>query len=133
MKYVLMPVKADFIIDTTWLEIKANEKSLSTISVDVEFIFDNLINEKYQSININFSFVSKLEFNMLNFWKYNYELFDIVGDEIKLSSFYYVVNSPWDKKEYDPSGRFNLAHFILIGNDSYVELLANKEFTYEII
>jgi hypothetical protein len=65
---------------------------------------------------------------MMNFWEANYDNFEIIHESRIKPRFYYVLNSSWNKNEFDPLKRFDLVHFLLIGYDSYLELLANRHF-----
>lgn len=64
---------------------------------------------------------------MLNFWEHNYGDFEVSNNYTK-NGFFYVQNSTWNIKQYDPLNRLNLDHFLIVGYDSYLEVLANKEF-----
>jgi hypothetical protein len=135
MKYQLKPVDVDFAVRTTNLHFQVSERADLPVVIDVQPHASIISVEAatYQTAEITFSFLSKIEFTMLNFWESNYEDYEIIDEENIEPGFYQVLNSPWNKDEFDPLKRFNLVHFLLIGYDSYLELLANKDFITKIL
>jgi hypothetical protein len=138
MKYRLKPVEVDFAVRTTNLHFQVDERSDLPVVIDTQTraaIISTDIAEAsvYQTAEITFTFLAKLEFTMMNFSEYNYENYEIIGEDPIDIGFYHVLNSPWNKDDFDPLKRFNLVHFLLIGYDSYLELLANKNFTTKIL
>ena len=128
MKYILQPATSDFLVETTDLRFCVNERS--GLSLTVEVIKNNFEREDPSAVStleVVFPLFAKLEYTMMNFWEQNYNNFEINSDYIK-AGFFYVKNSNWNKIQYDPLNRFNLNHFLIVGYDSYLEILANENF-----
>jgi hypothetical protein len=138
MKYQLKPIEANFAVRTTNLHFQIDERSDLPVVVDIqtrEALISADVDEAtvYQTAEITFTFLAKLEFTMMNFWELNYENYEIIDEGHIEPGFYHVLNSPWNRDDFDPLKRFNLVHFILIGYDSYLELLANEDFSTKIL
>lgn len=105
-------------------------------------------------IEIHFQRVAELVCRTINFYKSNYDEFEIVmaddeeNEDEELTGFYRICNSPWleARKEiydpefykvinqqtleccnvaYDSNVRLNLKHYLVAGADGYFELLAS--------
>ena len=138
MKYQLRPVEVDFALRTTNLHFQVSERADLPVVVDIqtrEALISADVNETTvnRTAEIIFTSLAKLEFTMANFWEFNYEGYETIDKEQIEHGFYQVLNSPWNKDDFDPLKRFNLVHFLLIGYDSYLELLANKDFSTKIL
>lgn len=139
----LTPEKVNFEISTTDILVKYTERSVTSLEVDV-LDLENYINRKtYKSICFLFSTVAELKCCSLNFHEAFYDEYEISdlkegGDELEFwkengyhpdSGLYQIDKSEWlkeSKSKYDPQGNLALKHYLIIGNDSYVELLAQS-------
>lgn len=133
MKYHLTPVQTEFAVNTTNLSFAGSERNALRVLVDVQVVPEILASPngpapRYQAAELTFSTWAKLEITHLNFWEAQYDNFEVARAAAVEPGFYYVSNSAWDKTTYDPLHRFALVHFLLIGYDSYLEVLAAKEF-----
>ena len=133
MKYRLTPVTTEFAVQTITLSFTGSERSALRVLVDMQVVAERLASRHepesgYQAAEITFITWAKLEVTHLNFWEAQYDNIETVDAATVEAGFYYVSNSAWDKTMYDPLNRFDLAHFLLIGYDSYLEVLAAKDF-----
>ena len=136
----LIPEAVDFQISTTDMLVKYEERSGAHVAIDV-LRLEDCIQRKYTSIGILFNTVAELRCSSLNFYEafhggYNVLNVNKGGSDLDFwkengyhpnSGFYQVDESEWLRESvarYDPQSRFELKHFLIIGNDSYVELLA---------
>lgn len=137
---LLVSEEVDFRISTTDLEAVYTESNGVKIRVDVQKI-DDFKNGVYREVELNFLIVAELRCITLNFFDSNFGGFELqneVGDEIDFwecggidpnPRFYQVKNSDILNAKaniYDPKGRFNLKHYLVVGYDSYVEIIASK-------
>lgn len=128
MKYKLSIVRNKFIIDTTYMDLCASERQPLRISLNAK----HRKKDSYYQVNIIFKIFAKVEFTHMNFWEKNYDDIDIQDciDNYDVSGMFIVKNSKWESKRniFDPRDRFNLMHFLIVGSDSYIEVLANENF-----
>ncbi|POE08112.1 hypothetical protein BV921_17175 [Pectobacterium odoriferum] len=140
---LLASEKVDFRISTTDVEVVYTESNGVKIKVDIQQI-DDLKNEKYREIEFHFFAVAELKCITLNFFDFNhdsYKIQDAIDDEINHwettginpnPHFYQVINSEILREKgsiYDPNNRLKLKHYLILGYDSYIEIIASK---YEI-
>lgn len=135
--YILIPEDVNFKISTTDINVYYSERGAAKILIDVIF-HQNLLEQKYSPIQIFFQPVAEMRCITLNYYESNYENYVIESsskdvsqssDFSILTGFYQVKNSTWleqSVEKYDPKNRLNLAHYLITGNDSYIELLASK-------
>lgn len=141
---LLSSEKVDFRVSTTDLEAVYTEASGVKIRLDVQKIND-FKRDEYREIELHFFTVAELRCTTLNFFDFNYDHFQLQNEVDDMISFweknginpnphfYQIIDSEIlsSKGEiYDPNNRFNLKHYLIIGCDSYVEIIASK---YEII
>jgi hypothetical protein len=145
MKMQLTPEKVGFRISTTDLEAVYTESSGVKLRLDAQRI-DDVKSEVYREVELTFLVVAELRFITLNFFDNHYDSFEIKGDidnEMVFwekngyhpnPQFYQVVNSDIlenKRKLFDPNGRLDLKHYLVIGYDSYIEVIASKyDFRY---
>jgi hypothetical protein len=132
MKYQLKPVDTNFKISTTNIHFSVNERSSLPLIFDVVFT-DDKERGTITTIELTFPLFAIIDYKMLNFWEANYNDFEIMDERSTDFGFYYVANSKWDKSIYDPLKRLELEHFLITGYDSYIEVLANKNFGVNIL
>jgi hypothetical protein len=140
MAMQLVPEKVEFRISTTDLEAVYTESSGVKLRLDAQKI-DDVKNEVYREIELTFLVVAELKCITLNFFDYHYDGFEIKGDIADEMifwekngyhpnpQFYQVVNSELlDKKVkiFDPNERLDLKHYLVIGYDSYLEIIASS-------
>ncbi len=145
--FILIPEKVDFEISTTDLIVKYSERNKTLVILDVLDLDNYLSREIFKEINIEFNIVAEVRCCSLNFFEAFYEENEIICENKKEdilsfwkkngynpdSGLYQIKNSELlnDKQEiYDPQGNLNLHHYLIVGNDSYVEIVASS---YEII
>lgn len=145
MKMQLTPEKVGFRISTTDLEAVYTESSGVTLRLDAQRI-DDVKSEVYREVELTFLVVAELRCITLNFFDNHYDSFEIKGDidnEMVFwekngyhpnPQFYQVVNSDIlenKRKLFGPNGRLDLKHYLVIGYDSYIEVIASKyDFRY---
>jgi len=125
--YKLIPCTDDFKIDTVSMKILHEESSSLKVFVDISYPKDSL--KDYIPVTITFDIVAKFEYTELNFWEYNnfnYKIYNPDNYFLDDSNFYMIENSKWENflKIADKKNKFNLTHFIIMGYDSYLEILA---------
>ncbi|PHM35795.1 hypothetical protein Xmau_04454 [Xenorhabdus mauleonii] len=143
----LIPEKIKFRISTTDLETIYTESGGVKLRIDVQDI-DNFKNDTYQDIEIHFLIVAELRCITMNFFDINSQNYSIEEKNIKKNriefwerngyypdpGFYQVANSDIlnsKRSLYDPHNRLDLKHYLINGNDSYVEIIASKyEYRY---
>lgn len=143
----LIPEEVNFQISTTDVETVYTERE-SVIKLEGLKLENYIEGNKYSNIKITFTRVAELRCITLNFFEFNYNKYQIFNIEEGLnkfefwekynfnpeSGFYQVDASEWliEKiKLYDPKNDLKLKHFLIIGYDSYIELLASN-YTYTI-
>lgn len=142
MKIKLTPEKVDFRISTTDLEVIYTESGGVVLRIDVQ-TFDDMNHDKYREVTIGFKTVAELKCITLNFFESKFNEFEIesgsnnrnIEDFWKVNgyslnpNFYQVINSEALEKKnkiYDPKGRLDLKHYLIIGCDSYLEIIASQ-------
>ncbi|GEM59300.1 hypothetical protein B0A78_03905 [Flavobacterium columnare NBRC 100251 = ATCC 23463] len=146
--YKLISEKVDFQISCTDIELIYTETK-SKVNVEGQTLKQYLDGETYSNIKIIFEKVAEVKCTTLNFYEFNYNEFEILKDDYDIekveywkinnhnpdSGFYRVENSEWLQtkyKLYDPTGNLNLKHYLIIGYDSYIEILASRyNYMYE--
>ncbi|WP_196892251.1 hypothetical protein [Aureivirga marina] len=141
---ILIPEEVNFEISTTDLLVKYTERNKTEILLDVLSFKNYLKNDSYNTIKIEFEIVAEINCISLNFFeKYDeneFEIFKINEGLTDLefwkennyhpdSGFYQVDNSKKlekNNKIYDPLNRLKLKHFLIVGADSYIEIIASK-------
>lgn len=131
--YKLIPCSNDFKIDTVSMNISHEERSSLKVFLDISYPNKNL--KEYIPVTITFNIVAKFEYTELNFWEHNvskYQIYNPDNSFLKFCDFYTIENSKWEEflKIADKKNRFNLKHFIIMGNDAYLEILA-KDYSVE--
>lgn len=136
----LTPEKVDFRILTTDLEVVYTESNGVKLRLDAQRI-DDVKSEVYREVELTFLVVAELRCITLNFFNNHYDSFEIKGginNEMAFWSengyhpnpqFYQVENSDIlenKRKLFDPNDRLSLKHYLIIGYDSYVEIIASK-------
>lgn len=143
----LVPEKTEFKISTTDLEAIYTESGGVKLRIDVQDI-ENFKNNTYREIEIHFLIVAELRCISMNFFDVNHENYlieekNIATNRIKFweengyypdPGIYEIINSNVLSNKgslYDPLNRFKLKHYLINGNDSYVEIIASKyEYKY---
>ena len=129
--YKLIPCRDDFKIDTVSMKMSHEERSSLKVYWDINY--PNTSTKEYIPVTFNFDIVAKFEYTELNFWEYNnsnYQIYNPDNYFLETSNFYMVENSKWEPflKIADPKQRFNLTHYIIMGYDAYLEVLAKDYF-----
>lgn len=147
MKMQLVPEKTEFKISTTDLEAIYTESGGVTLRIDVQDI-ESFKNNTYREIEIHFLIVAELRCISMNFFDVNHENYLIEEQNIAINrikyweengyypdpGIYEIINSDVLSNKgslYDPLNRFKLKHYLINGNDSYIEIIASKyEYKY---
>ncbi|MCG7376112.1 hypothetical protein MH215_03850 [Paenibacillus sp. ACRSA] len=122
----LEPERLDYRISTTEMEVRYTEQNGVNINVDVTPLEESG-EMKYHQMQLNFSNVAELRCITLNFYEANYDAYELIGTNPD-TGVYQVYTSEWlvqERGKYDPRNRLQLRHYIVVGYDSYVELLAS--------
>ena len=127
----LVPMNFGYKISTTDLQLIYTESGGAKIEVGAILIEHPEHKEKilYRNIELVFPIVAQVKCVTMNFYEYNYSLID---KKLKpLTGFYEVENSQClsEKCEFDPHKRFDLRHYIVAGNDGYIELIASSKYS----
>ena len=140
---LLVSEKVDFRVSTTDLEVIYTESNGVKLRVDVQRI-DDFESDTYREIELHFHTVAELKCITLNFFDFNYGDFELQGEASNTVNywgtnginpdpyFYKIIDSDIlisRGKVYDPNDRLDLKHYLVIGCDSYIEVVASK---YEI-
>ncbi|GAL44621.1 MULTISPECIES: hypothetical protein [Citrobacter] len=125
----LEPKLINFRISTTYLQLNYLEPG--TVKITLDCIESNKNdNNSYFKVEMNFYTVAEVKCITMNFYESNHNEFHIIPNKnIMESGFYEVINSDSLKEKkhtYDPINRLGLKHYIITGNDSYIELLASN-------
>jgi len=145
--YSLIPEHVNFDISTIDLQVQYSRKE-TNVKVEGKMLQDYKDSLKLYDINITFTTVAEVKCITLDFFEANYtnhKIFKVNEDLNKFdfwerfgycpdSGFYEVDHSAWLKEKkrlYDPSNTLNLKHYLIVGYDSYVEILAS-EYLYTI-
>ncbi len=142
----LIPEKVDFRISTTDLLASYTESKGVTIRLDVQTIQDQQ-QDRYSELELVFDTVAELRCVTVNFFEYiEHEIRQPVGSDQVLSfwqqhgyhpdSGLYEVDASeqllYKQSLFDPRGRLGLKHYVIIGYDSYIEIIA-AGYTYRFI
>ncbi|MDQ0171246.1 hypothetical protein [Paenibacillus tundrae] len=122
----LEPAKLDYRISTTELEVRYTEQNGVQILVSVTPLIESG-EMTYHRMELNFSNVAELRCITLNFYEANYDAYQLLGTNPD-TGIYEVHSSEWltqGQRKYDPRKRLQLKHYIVVGYDSYAELLAS--------
>lgn len=137
----LIPVEVDFKISTTDLVLEYRERNFVKIIVDIQN-FEDFLENKYCKQNFIFDPVAEIICVSLNFYESRYGQYTVLKKEENLnaveywakykhtfeSGFYMVDHSDRlasVRSQYDPKDRLGLKHYVIVGNDSYIELIAS--------
>lgn len=137
---LLEPEKINFKISTTGLAVSYDESCEAKVEVNC-LILEDFSSRTPRRISIIFELVAEITCISLNFYEANHENYEILmacspDQEIEfweknnfhpdsgLYQFEDLDNQNNKMQMYDPLGRINLKSFILIGNDSYVAVVA---------
>jgi hypothetical protein len=132
--------KIDFKISTTWLSLSYSEGGEARIEVE-GLRLENLHSGAYERFAIVFDLVAEITCVSLYFYESNYNDFELLpvcrkDEELSFwrenqfcpdSGFYRFEDSSESKdrmRQYDPKGRLGLKRFLVVGNDSYVKIVA---------
>lgn len=141
----LIPEKTNFRISTTDLKVVYTESSGVRLTLDVQQQAD-VADQRYRSQDIQFNTTAELRCVTLNFFEQYYGEVGVekpAEDECPANEldfwekygyhpnpgFYQVYPSAilQDKAEiFDPLDRLQLKHYLIIGYDSYVEIVASS-------
>lgn len=134
----LVPEPISFIISTTDVEVVYTEHDGATIRIDAEKSNIQTTNiqptnvqltepMEYEELEIYFPTVAEVNCISLNFYEAHHGEFKILTGQ-EMNGFYSVQNSQHLQQRqslYDPRNRLNLRHYLITGNDSYIELIAS--------
>lgn len=141
---LLVSEKVAFRVSTTDVEVVYTESSGVRIRVDVQTI-DDFKNDTYREVEFHFLNVAEVRCITLNFFDFHYgnvKILDEVSNDVDLwersgispdSRFYQVADSETLKSKklaYDPNNRLDLKHYLVVGCDSHIEIIASK---YEVL
>lgn len=138
----LIPEKIDFYISCVDLEVIYTENNTILKIEGQNFENYGQNTDLFSQISICFERVAEVKCVTLNFFECHYNTHRIIHwaeNEETLSfwqqngyhpdaKFYEIQNSDYlqsKKTLYDPKNRLNLKHFLVIGYDSYVEIVAS--------
>jgi hypothetical protein len=127
----LIPEQVDFIISTTYTEVRYTENKGVMVRLDTQRIG----HDTYDATWIEFDVVAEVKCTTLNFYELYHNSFSIKGDQKPWEQYgnnafngFYVVNNSTLLSNvnavYDPKNRFDLKHYLITGNDSFIELIA---------
>ncbi|MDV5354766.1 hypothetical protein QM201_07625 [Enterobacter asburiae] len=137
---LLVPEKLNFRLSTTDLEVIYTESSGVRLKIEVQ-TFSDFKNDKYSKAELQFNNVAELKCTSLNFYEFHHGEFviesinnDVVGywekKDIHSDPGVYMVSSSEVLESrgaiYDPNNRLSLKHFIVVGYDSYVEIISSN-------
>jgi len=140
MTMVLIPEQVDFRISTTDLKASYTESGGATLLIDVQTREDITL-DRYREAELHFGTVAELQCTTLNFFECYASQVEVRGegtDDDPFAfwkvhgyhpdpGFYQVADSPiLQEREslFDPRNRLGLKHYLVIGYDSYVEVIA---------
>ncbi|WP_018887434.1 hypothetical protein [Paenibacillus massiliensis] len=127
-----------FIISTTDVEVVYTEHGGATIRLDAQKSDIQPANAlstdirpiepmEYEELEIYFPIVAEVNCISLNFYEAHHGEFEILDGQ-GMNGFYAVPDSQHLQQRqplYDPRNRLNLRHYLITGNDSYIELIAS--------
>ncbi|WP_109077559.1 hypothetical protein [Aggregatibacter kilianii] len=138
----LVPEKVDFLVSTTDLKVIYTESNGVKLYVDVQTYDDFEVNN-YRKLEVHFSVVAEVKCTTLNFFENHYNDFQIENFNERVREidfwkenkyhpdplFYQVADSGVLNKKgkiFDPNNKLGLKHYLIIGYDSYVEVIASR-------
>ncbi len=139
----LIPEEVNFIISTTDILVKYMERSPIILTIDTLDIENYHNRDRYNTTNIVFDTVAELRCCSVNFFEAFYDQYEIFKmnestDDFSFweengyhpdSGLYQMDNSSWLRQKveiYDPLKKLGLKHYLVVGNDSYIEILADS-------
>lgn len=137
---ILLPEKLEFKISTTDLKAVYTESGGVKVKVEIQSLKD-FENDRYREVEFTFVNVAQLKCTTLNFFEARHEEYKIeckVDDTLGYWKETGInpdpgVYSVGDSKVlgekgtfYDPANRLQLKHFLIVGYDSYVEIIASR-------
>lgn len=140
MTIVLIPEQVDFRISTTDLRVTYTESGGVTLLIDGQTRGDIAL-DRYREAELHFDTVAELRCTTLNFFEYHGDQVEVRGNATNDDpfafweahgyhpdpGFYQVADSPILQERgslFDPRKRLGLKHYLVIGYDSYVEVIA---------
>lgn len=134
----LVPEPIGFIISTTDVEVVYTEHGGAKIRLDAQKSDIQPANAQstdiqpiepmeYEELEIYFPIVAEVNCISLNFYEAHHGEFEILDGQ-GMNGFYAVQDSQRLQQRqplYDPRNRLNLRHYLITGNDSYIELIAS--------
>ena len=143
----LIPEDVSFLISTTDVKVIYTETG-STIEVDTLDFENYSTGQLYKNCQIQFKTVALVRCITLNFTEHLYEEYSVFTLEDlppkeywkkyghhPYPGFYEVDNSILLSNyntDFDPLNNLSLKHYLIIGNDSYVEIVA-RSYTYQFL
>ena len=128
---ILVPVDFGYRISTTDLQLTYSESGGVKIEVSAISLEKPEHNGKrlYRNIELTYPIVGEAKCVTMNFYEYYYSLIDRKLQP--LTGFYEVEDSQYllEKDEFDPRKRLDLRHYVIAGNDGYVELIASPQYS----
>jgi len=123
----LVPIIFGYKISTLDLKLIYTESGDVKIQVEAKSSQDST---RYRKIEIVFAFVAEARCISLPFYESNYTLIERQLEP--LTGFYEVADSQYLQERisiYDPKNRDGYHHYIIAGNDGYVELIARPQYS----
>lgn len=136
---LLVPEEVDFKISTTELEATYTESDGVRIQLTAQKIMD-IKNRNYRLLELRFDTVAEMKCISLNFFETHWDSITIEPKVENWFSFweargfnpepniYQRLDADLlteEKRKYDSRDRLNLKHYLIIGNDSYIEVVAS--------
>jgi len=138
---MLIPEEINFKISTTDVKVEYMERSGVQVLLDVLTLKYLKTKEQYHSARIQFDLVAELRCVSMNYQESHHGDYKVFNMDESLKEhefwtthgypphpgFYQVDDSKWlsdSVEKYDPRKRLNLKHYLIVGYDSYIELLA---------
>ncbi|MDN2487021.1 hypothetical protein MML63_15420 [Kosakonia sacchari] len=137
---ILAPEQLNFRISSTDLEVIYTESNGVKLTVEAQSL-DDFRHDKYHEVTFNFSNVAEVKCISLNFSEFNCDEYEIslkIDDPLTYweqtginpePGVYCITNSELLRNKglvYDPNNRLNLKHYLIMGYDSYAEIIASK-------
>lgn len=133
---LLASEKVNFRISTTDVELIYTESGGAKLRVDVQKA-EEADSSTYHEVELHFPLVAELRCTALNFFELHHEQFTMQQDVCDTESdgvvsdacFYQIIDSEILAARnhiYDPRKRLNLKHYLVIGYDSYIEIIASE-------
>lgn len=141
---LLIPEELHFRVSTTDLQITYTESKGAILKFEAQN-FNDFKSDRYRNIELHFKNVAELKCVSLNFFETNHGTFEInsisddpvaywKNNEIHPDPGVYTVSFSEVLRlrgsVYDPRNRLNLKHFLVVGYDSYIEIISSA---YEVL